>query len=68
MVMVAIMHCPNYTILVLKVSHLGGGDTSALSCQWPPFLERSLRPPLAVQLLGKAHEDSDSTAVIAVIH
>ena len=34
----------------------------------PPFLERSLRLPLAVQLLRKAHEDSDHTAMIAVVH
>ena len=32
------------------------------------ILERSLRLPVAVPFLGKAHEDSDHTAVIAVAH
>ena len=39
-----------------------------LSCYRPPLLECSLRLPLAVQPLGNAHEDSDHTAMIAVIH
>ena len=46
-------------------THLGGGDTSAFVSPWPPLLERSLRLPVAVPFLGKAHEDSDHTAVIA---
>ena len=31
----------------------------------PPLLERSLQLPVAVPFLGKAHKDSDHTAVIA---
>ena len=48
--------------------HLGGGDTSAYVSPWPPLLERSLRLPVAVPFLAKAHEDSDHMAVIAVVH
>ena len=39
-----------------------------LSRRWPPLLERSLRLLVAVPFLGKAHENSDHTAVIAVVH
>ena len=59
---------------MLKVgaeSHLGRGDMSAFVSpygRWPPLLERSLRLPVAVPFLGKAHEDSDNTAVMAVVH
>ena len=35
---------------------------------WLPMLERSLRLPVAVPFLEQAHEDSDHTAVTAVIH
>ena len=49
-------------------THLGAGDTSAFVSPWPPLLDRSLRLPVAVLFLGKAHEDSDHTAVIAVVH
>ena len=49
-------------------THLGGGDTSAYVSPWPPLLERSLRLPVAVPFLAKAHEDSDHMAVIAVVH
>ena len=41
---------------------------SAFVSPWLPLLERSLRLPVAVPFLGKVHEDSDHTAVIAVIH
>ena len=41
---------------------------SAFVSPWPPLLERSLRLPVAVPFLGKVHEDSDHTAVIAVVH
>ena len=41
---------------------------SAFVSPWLPLLERSLRLPVAVPFLGKAHEDSDHTAVIAVVH
>ena len=40
---------------------------SALSRRWPPLLERSLRLPVAVPFLGKAHKDSDHTAVIVTL-
>ena len=49
-------------------THLGGGDMSAFVFPWLPLLVHSLRLPVAVPFLGKAHEDSDHTAVIAVIH
>ena len=49
-------------------THLGGGDTSAFVSPWPPLLEHSLRLPVAVPFLAKAHEDSDHMVVIAVIH
>ena len=49
-------------------THLGAGDTSAFVSPWPPLLERFVRQPVAVLFLGKAHEDSDQTAVIAVVH
>ena len=49
-------------------THLGGGDTSAYVSPWPPLLERSLRLPVAVPFLAKAHEDSDHMAVIAVVN
>ena len=49
-------------------THLGGGDTSGFVSPWPPLLERSLRLPVAVPFLGKAHEDSDHTAMIAVVN
>ena len=39
-----------------------------LSRRWPPLLKRSLQLPVAVPFLGKAHEDFDHTAVIAVVH
>ena len=41
---------------------------SALSRRWLPLLERSFRLPVAEPFLGKAHEDSDLTAVITVVH
>ena len=42
---------------------------SAFVSPWLPLLERSLRLPVAVvPFLGKAHEDSDHTAVIAVVY
>ena len=49
-------------------THLGGGDMSSFVSPWPPLLQRSLRLLVAVPFLGKAHEDSDHTAVIAVVH
>ena len=41
---------------------------SAFVSPWTPLLERSLRLPVAVPFLGKAHEDSDYTVVIAAVH
>ena len=37
------------------------------SC-WVPSLQRSLQLSLAVQLSGKAHEDSDYATMNAVVH
>ena len=51
-----------------KETHLGGGDMSAFVSLWSPLLERSLRLPVAVPFLGKAHEDSDHAPMIAVVH
>ena len=41
---------------------------SAFVSPWRPLHKRSLRLPVAVPFLGKAHEDSDHTAVIAVVN
>ena len=57
----------DYTVVITE-THLGGGDTSAFVSPWPPLLVRSLRLPVAVTFLAKAHEDSDHMAVIAVVH
>ena len=49
-------------------THLGGGDMSAFVSPLAA-IARALSPlPVAVPFLGKAHEDSDHTAVIAVVH
>ena len=60
--MIAIMHCPNRTILVLKLT-LVVEIQALLLCHRPPLLDRSLRRWLTV-----FHKDSDHTAVIAVVH
>ena len=68
-VVIAIMHCPHRTILVLKLTLVL--EIQALLSRHVAvaiLLERSLRLPVAVPFLGKAHEDSDHTAVIAVVH
>ena len=72
------VHVPTHPALCLGTSvprqkvgvetHLGRGDMSAFVSPWLPLLERSLRLPVAVPFLGKAHEDSDHTAMIAVVH
>ena len=62
----ALLQLDKHIIIVL--THLGGGDTSAFVSPWPPLLERSLRLPVAVPFLGKVREDSDRTAVITVVH
>ena len=49
-------------------THLGGGDMSALVSPLAAIARALHRLPVAVPFLGKAHEDSDHTAVIAVIH
>ena len=67
-VVIAIMHCPNRTILVLKLTLVVHGDMSTFVSPWTPLLERSLRLPVAVPFLGKAHEDSDYTVVIDRCH
>ena len=45
-------------------THIGGGDTSAFVVP-SATIARAL---LAIKLLGMAQEDSDHTAVIAVVH
>ena len=47
---------------------VGGGDTGAFVVPSATMLERSLWLSLPVQLLRRAHEDSDHTVVIAVVH
>ena len=54
-------------IKVVDETHLGGGDMAFVS----PLaaIARALsRLPVAVPFLGKVHEDSDHTAVMAVVH
>ena len=63
--MIDIMHCPNRTILVLKLT-LVVEIQALLLCRRPPLLDRSLRRWLTV--LRRPHKDSDHTAVIAVVH
>ena len=46
--MIAIMHCPNRTILVLKLT-LVVEIQALLLCRRPPLLDRSLRRWLPVQ-------------------
>ena len=61
--MIAIMHCPNRTILVLKL-------TLVVEI-WALLFRRgrALSPTSGGStVLRKAHEDSDHTAVIAVVH
>ena len=66
-VVIAMMQWHKIKIIVLKLT-LVVEIWTFLSRRWPPLLERSLRLPVAVPFLGKAHEDSDHTAVIAVVH
>ena len=49
-------------------THLGGGDMSAFVSPLAAIARALHRLPVAVPFLGKAHEDSDHTAVIAVVH
>ena len=49
-------------------THLGGGDMSAVVSPLAAIARALHRLPVAVPFLGKAHEDSDHTAVIAVVH
>ena len=66
-VVIAMMQWHKIKIIVLKLT-LVVEIWALLSRRWPPLLERSLRLPVAVPFLGKAHEDSDRMAVIAVVH
>ena len=66
-VVIAMMQWHKIKIIVLKLT-LVVEIWALLSRRWLPLLERSLRLPVAVPFIGKAHEDSDHTAVIAVIH
>ena len=67
--MIAIMHRPNCTILVLKLT-LVVEIQALLSFRRPPLLDRSLRRWLPVRstVLRRPHKDSDHTAMIAVVH
>ena len=47
-------------------THLGGGDMSAFVSPLAAIARALSRLPVAVLFLGKAHEDSDHAAVIAV--
>ena len=49
-------------------THLGGGDMSAFVSPLAAIARALHRLPVAVPFLGTAHEDSDHTAVIAVVH
>ena len=64
---IAIMYWPERKKLVLKLT-LVVEIWPLLSRHRPPLLKRSLRLPVAVPFIGKAHEDSNHTAVIAVVH
>ena len=66
-VVIAMMQWHKIKIIVLKLT-LVVEIWTLLSRRWPPLLERSLRLPVAVPFLGKPHEDSDHTVVIAVVH
>ena len=63
----AIMQLDKRIIIVLKLTLVVEIQALFVS-PWPPLLERSLRLPVAVPFLAKAHEDSDHMAVIAVVH
>ena len=49
-------------------THLGGGDMSAFVSPFAAIARALHQLPVAVPFLGEAHEDSDYTAVIAVVH
>ena len=66
-VVIAMMQWHKIKIIVLKLT-LVVEIWTLLSRRWPPLLGRSLRLPVAVLFFGKAHEDSDHTALIAVVH
>ena len=65
---IAIEHGPECKTLVLHEAHLGGGDMSAFVSPLAAIARVLSRLPVAVPFLGKAHEDYDHTAVIAVVH
>ena len=63
-------HCP-----ALTQTYYFNAETSLmvelwvlLSFRWPPSLKHSLRLSFAAQFSGKVHEDSDYTAVNAVVY
>ena len=63
-------HCP-----ALTQTYYFNAETSLmvelwvlLSFRWPPSPKRSLRLSFAAQFSGKVHEDSDYTAVNAVVY
>ena len=65
--MIAIMHCPNRTILVLKLTLVVEIQVFLLCCR-PALLDCSLRRWLPVQSFRRPHKDSDHTDVIAIVH
>ena len=58
-IVITIMQC---TILLLKLT-LVVEIQALLSCCRPPLLEHSLQHLLPVQLLQRAHKDSDHTTI-----
>ena len=66
-VVIATMHCPHHTILVLKLT-LVVEIASAFKVPLAA-IARSLSAMLvASTVIRRAHKDSDHTAVIAVVH
>ena len=66
-------HCDHYHAVTQTYNnwaetHLDGGDKSAFVSRWPPSLEHTIQLSSAVQLSGKAHEDSVHIIVIAAVH
>ena len=63
----AIMHCPNHTILVLKLTLVV--EIQALFVVPSAAIARSLSSTLVANaVLRRPHKDSDHTGVIAVVH
>ena len=65
--MITVVPWPKRLFLVLKLT-LVLELWVLLSYGWSPLLKRLIRFSLAVQLSGKAHDNSDYTAMNAVVH